>query len=44
MIVGGLILFKLTVFKFYLSVLGCLTLLWDPPYPQELKSRHVAHL
>jgi len=42
--VGGLTRFRLTVFKFYLSVLGCLTLLWDPPHPQELKVRHVAHL
>jgi len=36
--------FRLTVFKFYLSVLGCLTLLWDPPHPQELNLGHVAHL
>jgi len=42
--VRGLVRFRLTVFKFYLSVLGCLTLLWDPPHPQELKLRHVAHL
>jgi len=44
MIVGGVTRFRLTVFNFYLSVLGCLTLLWDPPHPQELKVRHVAHL
>jgi len=29
--VGGLTRFRLAVFKFYLSVLGCLMLLWDPP-------------
>jgi len=41
--VGVLTRFALTVFVFCLSVLGCLTLLGDPPHPQELKFRHVAH-
>jgi len=31
--VGGLTRLRLSVFKFYLSVLGCLTLLCDPPRP-----------
>jgi len=42
--VGGLTRFTLTVFVFCLSVLGCVTLLWDPPHSQEVKFRHMAHI
>jgi len=44
MSVGGLTQFRVTVFKFHLSVLGCLALMWDPPHSLELKFRQVAHL
>ena len=42
--VRGLNRFTLTVIVFWLSVLGCVTLLWDPPHPKGLKFRHVAQI